>query len=145
MHNISAPAEGFDGWQPYHRIYSSLLMPKMQISTLLRFSKAIWPGFPARCSHCISECSALQSKISTHLIRVLNVFKCLKFQELALIFKATSSIFSRPLFCELRKVARWHGHWHTRPGKWFWVQSGIEQGDSKLSDYIYFSVTCPVF
>lgn len=84
----------------------------MQISTLQRFSKAIWPRFPTRWSHCISECSALQSEISIHLIRVLNALKCLKFQELASIFKATSSIFSRPLFWQLHMVAPWCCHFH---------------------------------
>lgn len=102
----------FDGWQPCHHIFRSILMPEMQISTLLRFSKAIWPRFPTRWSHCISECSALQSEISIHLIRVLNALKCLKFQELASIFKTTSSIFSRPLFWQLHMVAPWCCHFH---------------------------------
>lgn len=118
----------------------------MQISTLLRFSKAIWPRFPTRWSHCISECSALQSEISIHLIRVLNALKCLKFQELASIFKTTSSIFSRPLFWQLHMVAPWCCHFHA-------LQVGDSRSNHGLNTvkgkfgvtFIFFNKLCPVF
>lgn len=80
---ISTLAETFDGWQPYYHIFKSVLLPKMQMNTLLRFSKAIWPRFLTKCSHCISVYSAILSKISIHLIRLVNVFKSLKLQVLA--------------------------------------------------------------
>ena len=110
----------------------------MQISTLLRFSKAIWPRFPMRCSHCISECSALPSEISIHLIRVLNVLSAWDAKNWHQFSK------SLPVFLADLSSGVW---WHADAAIYIHLQLS-DLKSNRILNWVnekFFNKWCPVF